>query len=141
MSIKIFNLCCANGHLFEGWFPSGEAFERQAAGGLIECPECGSHEVEKRPSASRIGTGPRPSRREQARLEALRTQVAATLRQAAGRAEDVGENFVTESRNIARGRARARPIKGQCTRQEALELLDEGITVLPVPESAGKTLN
>ena len=40
-----------------------------------------------------------------------------------------------------RGDMTQRLIKGMCTRKEARELVEEGIGVVPLPESAGKTLN
>ncbi|MBW1713335.1 MAG: DUF1178 family protein, partial [Deltaproteobacteria bacterium] len=36
-----FDLSCAQGHLFEGWFDSAEAFEDQKKRGLVTCPLCG----------------------------------------------------------------------------------------------------
>ena len=56
-------------------------------------------------------------------------------------AEDVGDGFAHEAREIQAGRAPERNIRGRCTAREALELVEEGISVLPIPESTGKTLN
>lgn len=140
MTIKIFNLCCANGHVFEGWFPSNDEFERQKAAGEIACPQCGSIEVEKRPSASRISHA-KMSKKEREEFQAACERLMAAVRDEAAKAEDVGRNFVQESRNIAAGISENRTIKGQCTPEEARELLEEGIAVLPVPESSGKTIN
>lgn len=140
MTIKIYDLCCANGHLFEGWFPSVEEFERQKSAGEISCPQCGSTAIEKRPSASRIAET-RLQASERKKLEETCEKLMAAVREEANRAEDVGHNFVQESRDIAAGLSQKRAIKGLCTLKEAQELLDEGITVLPVPESSGKTIN
>ena len=63
------------------------------------------------------------------------------IRKVADRAEDVGENFAEESRRMKRGESKRRLVKGKCTLREAEKLLEEGIEVLPVPESSGKTLN
>jgi hypothetical protein len=63
------------------------------------------------------------------------------VRESAQAAEDVGERFASEARAIKRGDAPERAIRGTCTRAQAEELLEEGIPVLPVPESVGKTLN
>lgn len=149
MAIKIFDLCCANGHTFEGWFSSVEDFEEQNGKGLIACPVCASTDITRLPSASHIGAssdaaeGARAPDR--AEIEALVKEkfqaVMAMVRDAAGRAEDVGDDFVREARAIQAGRAPVRSIRGRCTSREAMELVEEGIAVLPVPESAGKTLN
>ena len=52
--MKVFDLCCDQEHPFEGWFASGEDFDRQLAVGMIECPVCASTEVRKLLSAPRL---------------------------------------------------------------------------------------
>jgi hypothetical protein len=56
--------------------------------------------------------------------------------------EDVGSQFAQEARKMHYGEADERAIRGQATRDETLELLDEGIDVLPLvlPESLKGTL-
>ena len=49
-------LACQNGHAFESWFRDSEAFDAQAARGLVTCPLCDSPKVEKQimaPSVAR----------------------------------------------------------------------------------------
>ena len=58
-------------------------------------------------------------------LKALRHVVAHT--------EDVGEQFANEARRMHYGEAQARSIRGQASAQEAVELLEEGIDVMPLP--------
>ena len=138
--MKVFNLCCAAGHLFEGWFEGVEDLERQCAAGFVACPQCGSSDVHKRPSAPHIGRA-KSAVRQQKRLAATVERLMACVRDEAARAEDVGSDFAEEARRIARGVAPERAIKGECTRAEARELWQEGIAALPVPASSGKTLN
>ena len=38
--MKVLDLRCSNGHLFEGWFASEDDFMNQNGGGLVECPLC-----------------------------------------------------------------------------------------------------
>lgn len=40
-------LACRQGHAFESWFRSSDAFDEQVERGLILCPSCGSADVEK----------------------------------------------------------------------------------------------
>ena len=47
----IFDLRCAQGHGFEGWFASGEEFERQKARRPRALPDVRQREVVRRPSA------------------------------------------------------------------------------------------
>jgi len=55
---------------------------------------------------------------------------------------DVGSQFAEEARKIHYGEAPERSIRGQTSVREARELLDEGISVLPlmVPEALKKPL-
>nr|WP_281393050.1 DUF1178 family protein [Roseibium litorale] len=48
--------------------------------------------------------------------------------------ENVGPNFAEEARKIHYGEAEERNIYGQTSPQDARELLDEGIAVLPLPD-------
>ena len=150
--MKVFNLCCSNGHFFEGWFDSLEDFADQCQRGLVSCPVCGSKIIEKRPSAPYIGARPAEKMSTPAstkpipadvksKLEGMREQVMAYVREASKSAEDVGENFVPEVRAMHEGQKPVRTVKGVCTEKDRRDLLDDGIVVLPVPESAGKTLN
>jgi hypothetical protein len=50
----VVDLHCESGHLFEGWFASADDLASQKERGLLSCPICGSHEVVRRPSASRL---------------------------------------------------------------------------------------
>ena len=47
----VFDLQCAQGHGFEGWFDSGDGFERQLASDLVRCPVCDTASVTRVPSA------------------------------------------------------------------------------------------
>jgi hypothetical protein len=58
-------------------------------------------------------------------LKALRHVVAHT--------EDVGEQFANEARRMHYGEVKARSIRGQASAREAVELLEEGIDVMPLP--------
>ncbi len=47
--------------------------------------------------------------------------------------EDVGKDFAREARKIHYGESQERGIRGQASQDEAMELLDEGIDVMPLP--------
>lgn len=149
--MKVFDLCCQSGHRFEGWFSSVQDYERQKELGLVTCPICGSHIVERRPSAPYIGAGKSREERHEShrqeigetrqKMERLRQEMMAYVREASKTAVDVGSEFVPQVRAMHEGTKPVRNVKGLCSEQERKELLDEGIVVLPIPESAGKTLN
>jgi hypothetical protein len=52
--MKVFNLQCASGHGFEGWFASEDDYQRQTECGLLECPLCADKTVRRLPSAPRL---------------------------------------------------------------------------------------
>ena len=58
-------------------------------------------------------------------LNALRHVVAHT--------EDVGQRFADEARRMHYGEVENRSIRGQASARETVELLEEGIEVLPLP--------
>jgi hypothetical protein len=47
--------------------------------------------------------------------------------------EDVGNDFAREARKIHYGESKERGIRGQASHDETMELLDEGIDVMPLP--------
>mgnify|MGYP002651160437 CR=1 FL=1 len=51
----VYDLVCASGHRFEGWFASSAAFDAQAAAGLVGCAVCGSSAVTKAVMAPAVG--------------------------------------------------------------------------------------
>jgi hypothetical protein len=57
--------------------------------------------------------------------------------------EDVGNSFASEARKIHYGEADERAIRGQATPDQTMELIEEGIDVmpLPIPESLKRPLN
>lgn len=54
-------------------------------------------------------------------------------KQVLANAENVGDKFGTEARKIHYGEAEKRGIYGNASSQEAAELLEEGIEILPIP--------
>ncbi len=47
--------------------------------------------------------------------------------------EDVGGRFAEEARRMHYGEQEARSIRGQTSAREAVELIEEGIDVMPLP--------
>ena len=139
--MKVFDLCCDQDHSFEGWFASIEEFDRQLSTGLVECPVCASTAVRKLPTASRLNLGnaqpqPESSGKEQVAMpndESMRSMMLQIARHIAANSEDVGERFPEEARRIHYEEAPKRSIRGLASKDEAAELKDEGIDVMPVP--------
>lgn len=129
----VFDLRCARqGHVFEGWFGSSEDYESQRARGLVSCPVCGAAEIEKAPMAPRVGAKgnqvPDP-----AQVKKALAEMATLQKKMLESSDDVGDRFPDEARAIHLGEAEARAIHGRASRDEAKNLIDEGIPVAPLP--------
>src|SRR6478735_5442474 len=146
----VFDLLCATGHRFEGWFSSAGDFASQKKRRLLECPTCGSSEVKRVPSAVRANLGAQPPQAPAAPAKApqktpemegkdpfaiAQMLYSRMLDELLTKSEDVGSKFPEEARRIYYEEAPARAIRGQATDREHDELIDEGIPVarLPVP--------
>ncbi len=49
-----FDIQCANGHTFEGWFEDAYAYDTQKKDGRLTCPVCDSSDVYKIPATFSI---------------------------------------------------------------------------------------
>ena len=67
--MKKFALMCENRHEFEGWFSDAAAVRVQAENGLIDCPFCGSLQVQKQLSAPNLSTPKTQARIDKARID------------------------------------------------------------------------
>jgi hypothetical protein len=133
--VIVLNLICVSGHRFEAWFASTDAFDVQLAGGLVACPHCQATEVSRLPNAPHVR---RASPQTPSAPEAT-TRLAQTLAALADEAEDVGARFPEEARRIHYREASARSIRGQASVTDAMDLLEEGIPVLPLPSPGKKS--
>lgn len=150
--MKVLDLNCQHGHVFEGWFASEDDFQSQNARALVLCPVCGDASIHKRLSAPRLNLGaPAPAAVPAAPAsptpaaptrQALQAAWLRASREVIARTEDVGMRFADEARRMHEGEMESRAIRGQATLEDALALLEDGIGVLPLalPDAAKKTL-
>ncbi|MDE2287606.1 MAG: DUF1178 family protein [Burkholderiales bacterium] len=145
--MKVLDLRCAHDHTFEGWFASEEDFVDQQARHLITCPMCGDEAVTRLPSAPRLNLStqrdtPAPARSADAARGAgdarqiqqqLQQLWLRAVRHVIANSEDVGERFAEEARRIHYQETPERNIHGVASPEEAAELIEEGIEVLPLP--------
>jgi hypothetical protein len=136
-TVIVLNVLCDSGHRFDGWFASSDAFREQCERQLVQCPHCQSAAVSLLPSAPHVRRSSADAPVEQKGAPAPQAAIAAQLYHAlatvARQAENVGERFPEEARRIHYEEAPARNIRGQASAEETLELLEEGILVLPAP--------
>ena len=151
----VFDLKCAQEHVFEAWFADTDTCTSQISGGEVACPICGDHKVAKAPMAPNIpaGTG-RGRGRGSARVPAKAANAAPSMAMEPPTAEqmgeaiktlrkmrdvveknfdNVGESFPEEARKIHHGEIEKRNIYGDASREEAEELREEGIDISQMP--------
>lgn len=133
-----FSLHCDKDHQFEGWFSSSADFDRQSENGLVECPMCGSHKIEKALMAPAVAVSREAAQAQPLALDPEKREMMSKLREMVqavrANSEDVGERFPEEARKIHHGETEARGIIGRASSEDAKALIDEGIEIAPLPE-------
>lgn len=177
-----FALRCAQGHDFESWFASNDAFNKLSKTAQVTCPNCGSDQVEKALMAPAVATSKKRADRETfaSNLKSPPSETAVQAVVEAARAirahlkdhgEYVGSDFASQARarhdaehalgsegtslpqteksktseqaqpdssfNATSSGAKKpvsdRPLWGEATAQEARDLIEDGIAVVPIP--------
>ena len=160
--MKVLDLKCSHQHVFEGWFASEDDFQSQLARGLVECPMCSDVSISKQLSAPRLNFGaaakpsvsseqvtptstalvttqtesPDISPQDRKALQDMQGDWMKMVRQVMANTEDVGSHFAEVARQMHYGETDERSIRGQTSREEAVALLEEGISVVPLPMPA-----
>ena len=131
----VFDLVCAQGHRFEGWFASSDAFDEQKEKKLVRCPMCDDQHVERLPSARVHVSKHSPAKSDDAMPTAtgLPAEMLAALREMVRNTEDVGERFPEEARKIHYEETPKRSIRGRATKEDAEALKEEGIEFETLP--------
>ncbi len=139
-SMIVFDLACSCGFSFEGWFQDHQDFDNQQRNSLLECPECGSHEIKKILSPVRFQSAGRDVEPplQQNGTEAVSREDAekalATLQKfVIKNFEDVGADLAKESLKIHYGFSEPRNIRGVTTEAEEKQLSEEGINLIKIP--------
>jgi hypothetical protein len=140
-------LSCDNGHGFESWFADSASYDRQAKRGFVSCPVCNSAKVGKQIMAPRVRNSEERRSRSRPAAEAepqpmamlsdeaqqMRAAIRALHEKVKANTVDVGERFADEARRIHSGDVEEKAIRGKASFEQARELLEEGIGVLPLP--------
>ena len=137
-----YSLKCADGHTFDSWFQSAAAFDKLQSAGLVACAICGSPKVDKALMAPRVNNSAsrddspaapdaqRPLSQDKTPAE----QALAALRTHVEQNSDyVGKDFAREARAMYLGETDPRPIWGEARRDEARQLIEDGVPVAPLP--------
>ena len=137
-----YDILCDREHQFDGWFASSDGFDDQVARKLVECPVCGSHKVAKAlmtPGVSaKSNRSSEPVSALHAPLDPKVQAMVEMVRKLRAHVEDnadyVGDKFAESARRIHYGEEDQRGIYGEATIDEARELHEEGVEVLPLPK-------
>jgi hypothetical protein len=154
--MKVLDLSCQAGHTFEGWFASEGDFLSQCQRSLVQCPVCGDDHVHKKLSAPRLNLSGAMSpnnidsvasetgQERHAVAEISPSGISPELHHAIHQAwtriaksvvdntVDVGDRFAEEARRMHYGEAESRGIRGRTTLNEARDLAEEGIDLVPL---------
>ncbi|MBB5372663.1 DUF1178 family protein [Acidocella aromatica] len=142
-----YQLRCAGGHEFDGWFKDSAGFESQAEAGMVACPCCGSTEVGRALMTPGI---PRKSVRSEAEImppepaggmpaaggvipDAVRAALQNLRQEVEKHCDYVGKDFAEEARRIHNGETEARGIYGESSDEEAEALAEDGIAFARIP--------
>jgi hypothetical protein len=153
-----YSLTCEKGHLFESWFASSAAYDKQVKRALVTCPVCDSAKVEKAIMAPRLvgsrkggpaAEPPRDPAREASREPApepaapvamvspqeleLRRKLKELREHLVKNADYVGKSFPEEARKMHYGEIEHRSIYGEASPDDAKSLHEEGIEFHPLP--------
>lgn len=131
-------LKCDHDHGFEAWFGSSSDYDDQAARGLVECPFCGSHSVEKAIMAPSVSGTKKsaPAPEMAAKVQTMMMEAAREVRaHVEANFDYVGDSFAREARDIHEGRSEKREIYGEATPAEVKKLKDDGVPVSALPDA------
>ncbi len=136
-----YDLVCDKGHEFDGWFSDSLAFEKQAKRGLVCCTTCNTNKIQKQLMAPGIPakSNRKPDRQPMTaghtdpRMAEMMRMMREYKKHVEATSENVGSNFAEEARKMHFNEKQKRGIYGEATRDEAIELLEEGIEIAPLP--------
>ena len=141
----VYDLVCARGHLFEGWFDDLKDLSAQLADHILICPICGDGEVSRRPSTFgllKAGRAeekpPQNSPPDKPTAEELLQKWADFSQRLEREFDDVGQKFAEEALKMHYGVTKRRGIRGLSTEAQEKMLHKEGIEFFKVPILARK---
>ncbi|WP_299898630.1 DUF1178 family protein [uncultured Ruegeria sp.] len=138
-------LKCSEGHTFDSWFQSVEAYDKLASVDMVTCAVCGCTQVEKaimtprvRPARKALKKNEiRPATEEKIDVATPSPEIEKVLAEMRRHVEEnsdyVGKDFAREARKIHLGEAPDRAIYGEAKLDEAKSLIEDGVSVAPLP--------
>ncbi|MCI2398894.1 DUF1178 family protein [Aliiroseovarius subalbicans] len=143
-------LKCDQDHSFESWFQDAQAFDDLKAAGHVTCPSCGSASVEKslmaprvRPArtAAKVPDAPAPGAPALPATTDNERAIAEMKAKVEAESDYVGMQFAREARAMHLGDSPERAIYGEAKPEEAKQLIEDGVPVLPLPFTPSRKTN
>ena len=126
-----FDFECAEVHRFEGSFSDYNSFKEQHENHMILCPLCNTQKVKR----IYRGCSIQPRVKENPGTGNIFKQIETLNRFVKENFEDVGTDFAETAKAIHYGVENERSIYGVAEAAELNELVEEGITFFPLPET------
>jgi len=136
----VFNLICADcEYSFEGWFDNTATFNSQKRRKLINCPNCERSNIKKALVAPNVG------KKSNSKILKNKKTLANNIKKIKKVVEEnfdyVGDQFTDEAKKIKYGETKDRPIYGEATIEQTKELIEEDISITPLPFQSNKKNN
>ena len=137
----IFQLSCQDcSSEYEGWFDSSKEFDNQKRKKLIICPSCESINIKKSLMAPNLGKKTN-ARKMKDNKRSVINKIDKYKKMIEKNFEYVGDNFTEEAKKIKYGESEERSIYGEANLEQAKELIEEEISVVPLPWNSNKKTN
>ncbi|MDC0232363.1 DUF1178 family protein [Pelagibacteraceae bacterium] len=136
----VFNLICDDCELqFEGWFDNTSAFKSQKRRKLINCPNC------ERSNINKALVAPNVAKKSNSQIFKNKKTLTNNIKKIKKVVEEnfdyVGDQFTNEAKKIKYGETKDRPIYGEATIEQTKELIEEDISITPLPFHSNKKNN
>lgn len=136
-----YTLKCDEGHHAESWFQSADAYDVLARAGHLSCPVCGIDKVKKAIMAPRLNAKDNAVVPETKAAEPVLSnppddvarEIAALREKVESSSDYVGAKFADEARAMHLGDKPERSIYGEARLDQAKELIEDGVPLMPLP--------
>ena len=137
----VYNLICKDCNFtFEGWFDNSSDFETQKRKNYINCPSCEKNSIKKylmAPNVSKKSNSNKITKNK----KTLINRIDKYKKIIENNFDYVGDNFTEEAKKIKYGEVDDRPIYGEANLEQTKELLEEEISIVPLPWNSNKKTN
>ena len=137
----VFNLICITcSSQFEGCFDTSADFEKQKRKKIINCPACNSPSIKKSLMSPNLST--KTNTKKDVKLKKTMVNNIKKYKKIIEKNFDyVGESFTEEAKKMKYNEIEERPIYGEVTLEQTKELVEEEISIVPLPWTPTKKIN